>query len=116
MTTSILSLKINKILWADIIEYPQSGAKSKVLLEDKNCRYTLMSLAAESTIAEHTNPRNATVNVIEGQGVLTLEDQEIVLEFGVFAFIPANARHALKAATNLAFLLTLSEQVANSKH
>ena len=116
MTTTILSLNTTKIRWTDIIEYPQHGAKSKVLLEDGNCRYTLMSLTAESTIAEHTNPRNATVNVIEGQGVLTLEDQEIVLEFGVFAFIPANARHALKSATNLAFLLTLSEQVANSKH
>ena len=40
--------------------------------------------------------------------MLTLEDREIVLESGVFAFIPANARHALKAATNLAFLFTLS--------
>ncbi|MBE9092994.1 cupin domain-containing protein [Tychonema sp. LEGE 07203] len=78
MTTTILSLNTTKIPWADIIEYLQHGTKSKVLLEDGNCRYMLMSLAAESTIAEHTNPRNATLNVIEGQGVLTLEDREIV--------------------------------------
>jgi quercetin dioxygenase-like cupin family protein len=116
MSATIMSLNTTAIRWADVIEYPQTGVKSKILLEDGNCRYTLMTLAAESTIAEHTNPCNATVNVIEGQGVLTLEDQEIVLESGVFAFIPANARHALKAATNLAFLLTLSEQVANSKY
>ncbi len=116
MTITILSLKTTKIRWADLIEYPQHGAKSKVLLEDGNCRYALMSLAAESTIAEHTNPRNATVNVIEGQGVLMLEDEEIVLGSGVFAFIPANARHALKAVTNLAFLFTLSEPVAGSNH
>lgn len=59
-------------------------------------------------IAEHTNPRNATVNVIEGQGVLTLEGKEIVLESGVFVFLPATALHAVRAETNLAFLLTLS--------
>jgi quercetin dioxygenase-like cupin family protein len=62
----------------------------------------------------HTSGRNATVNVIEGQGVLTLEGKEIVLELGVFVFVPANARHAFKAVTNLAFLLTLSEQTADS--
>lgn len=115
MSTAILSPKTTKTNWSDVIEYPQSGAKSKILLEDKNCRYTLMSLAASASMPEHTNPRNATVNVIEGQGVLTLEDKEIVLELGVFAFVPANIRHSIKAMTNLTFLLTLSEQVVNSK-
>jgi quercetin dioxygenase-like cupin family protein len=114
MTTTIMSPKNIETRWADIIDYPQTGAKSKTLLEDGNCRYMLMCLATGMQMAEHTNPRNATVNVIEGQGVLTLEGQEIVLEPGVFIFIPANSPHALKAATNLAFVLTLSEQVTGS--
>ena len=67
-----------------------------------------MSLAAEMQIAEHANPRNATVNVIEGQGLLTLDGKELVLESGVFIFISANIRHAVKAISNLSFLLTLS--------
>jgi quercetin dioxygenase-like cupin family protein len=114
MTATIMSLSTTAIRWADVIEYPQTGAKSKILLEDGNCRYTLMSLAVGMHIAEHTNPRNATVNVIEGQGVLMLEDKEIILESGVFVFIPATARHAIKAVTNLAFLLILSERAADS--
>ncbi len=109
MTVTIMSLNTTAIRWADIIEYPQTGVKSKILLEDKNCRYALMSLAAGMDIAEHTNPRNATVNVIEGQGVLTLEGKEIDLKPGVFVFIPATAPHAVKAVTNFAFLLTLSQ-------
>lgn len=111
MPTTIMSLNTTAIRWADVIEYPQTGVKSKVLLEDGNCRYALMSLAEGMYIAEHTNPRNATVNVIEGQGVLTLEGKEIVLESGVFVFLPATALHAVKAVTNLAFLLTLSPAV-----
>jgi len=111
-----MSLKTTAIHWTDILEHPQTGVKSKILLEDGNCRYALMSLAGGTDIAEHASGRNATVNVIEGQGVLTLEGKEIVLELGVFVFIPANARHAVKAVTNLAFLLTLSEQVADSNH
>jgi len=48
--------------------------------------------------------------VLEGKGILTLEGQDILLEPGVFVFMPANAPHALKAEENLAFLLTLSEK------
>jgi quercetin dioxygenase-like cupin family protein len=114
MTTTTLTA--TAIRWTDIIEFPQTGAKSQTLIEDENCRYTLMALAVGMHIPEHTNPRNATVNVIEGQGVLTLEGKEIVLESGIFVFIPATARHAVKAITNFAFLLTLSEQVTNPRH
>lgn len=94
-----------------MIEYPQSGATSKMLLEDKNCRYTLMILAAGMQAAAHATPRNATVNMIEGEGLLILEETEIYLAAGVFALIPAHTRHSIKATSNLAFLLTLSEQV-----
>jgi quercetin dioxygenase-like cupin family protein len=97
------------IRWAEFIEYPQTGLKSEILLEDGNCRYMLMSLAKGLHIIEHCNPRNATVNVIEGQGVITLEGKELVLESGIFIFIPANIHYDVRAKSNLAFLLTLSE-------
>lgn len=91
------------------IEYPADGVLSKVLFKDKNCQYTLFCLAADTSISEHTSTRNAVINVIEGQGILTLEEQEIKLEPGLFVFMKAHAPHALKAEQNLAFILTLSE-------
>jgi len=93
----------------DKIEYAETGVLSKVLLKVDYCQYTLFCLAAQTDIAEHTSTRNAVVFVIEGQGTLTLEGQDIPLDTGVFVFMPANAPHALKAKTNLAFLLTLSD-------
>lgn len=93
----------------DKIEYAETGILSKVLLKLPYCQYTLFCLAAETDIAEHTSTRNAVVHVIEGQGRLTLEGEDITLEAGVFVFMPANAPHALKATSNLAFLLTLSD-------
>ncbi len=93
------------------IEYPRAGVLSKVIIQDQACQYTLFCLAATTEISEHTSTRNAAVNVLEGRGVLTLFGEEITLEPGVFVFMPANAPHALKAAENLAFLLTLSEKV-----
>ncbi|AFZ35292.1 Nitric oxide dioxygenase [Stanieria cyanosphaera PCC 7437] len=93
----------------DLIEYPKQGILSKVLLKDNNCQYTLFCLAKGTEIDEHTSTRNAVVTVIEGQGILTLNNEEIALNSGVFVFMPANAPHALQAKENLAFLLTLSE-------
>ncbi|MFB2979359.1 cupin domain-containing protein [Microseira sp. BLCC-F43] len=91
------------------IEYPTGGVLSKVLLKDNNCQYTLFCLASGTEISEHTSTRNATVHVLQGRGILTLEGREITLVPGIFVFMPANAPHALKAEENLAFLLTLSE-------
>ena len=91
------------------IEYPSGGVLSKVLLKDNNCQYTLFCLAAGTEISEHTSTRNATVHVLEGGGIITLEGRDITLEPGIFVFMSANAPHALKAEENLAFLLTLSE-------
>lgn len=116
MIKTVMPLKATAIHWADMIEYPKAGMKRKALLEDANCQYLLMSAAAGTEIAEHASPRNATVHVIEGQGVLTLEGKDIVLESGVFVFMPAAIPHALKAITNLTFLLIFSEGYSDSDH
>ncbi|OUL37832.1 cupin [Nostoc sp. T09] len=92
------------------IEYPHSGVLSKALLKDQVCQYTLFCLAANTEISEHTSTRNATINVVEGKGLLTLSGKNIVLEPGVLVFLPANAPHALQAEDNLTFLLILSEK------
>jgi quercetin dioxygenase-like cupin family protein len=110
MSTTLLPLQSSSIQLRANIEYPQAGVLSKVLVKDSCCQYTLFCLAAGTEISEHTSTRNATVNVLEGRGILTLEGQDIALEPGVFVFMPANAPHALKAEENLAFLLTLSEK------
>jgi len=112
---TIMTQDNTAIHWKEVIEYAPTGIKSKILLEDGNCRYTLLSLSSGKAIAEHTNPRNATVNVIEGEGIFTLAGKEIDMEAGVFIFIPANTPHAIQSSTELTFLLTLSEQKENTK-
>jgi quercetin dioxygenase-like cupin family protein len=111
MTTILQTIQPLVTQLKDKIEYAKTGILSKVLLKLPSCQYTLFCLASGTDIAEHTSTRNATVQVIEGEGTLTLNGQEIHLEPGVFVFMPANAPHALNAEQNLAFLLTLSDAV-----
>jgi quercetin dioxygenase-like cupin family protein len=89
-------------------EYSSNKVFSKVLLKDENAQYTLICISAGSSLSEHSTNRNATINVIEGKGVLVLEGKEIALETGVFVFMPSGAQHALKSESNLAFLLIFS--------
>lgn len=110
--TTMMQLEAGEIHLAEAIVYAPEGIRSKILLEDENCRYTLMTLTAGMYLAEHRSPRNATVHVIAGKGVLTLDGKDIALAPGVFIFMPATARHAIQAQENLAFLLTLSAQTA----
>lgn len=94
------------------IEYSKAGVLSKVLLKDNCCQYTLFCLAEGTEISEHTSTRNATVQVLQGRGVLTLDGKDIALEPGLFILMPAHAPHSLKAEENLSFLLTLSETIS----
>lgn len=111
MSTVIQTLDSGKVVQLHhLIEFPAAGVLSKVLLKDSHCQYTLFCLAAGTEISEHTSTRNATVNVLEGTGTLTLNGDPIALEPGIFVFMPANAPHALEANDNLAFLLTLSDK------
>lgn len=108
MTTTVLSMQPAALQIHDLLEYPQAGVLSKVLLNDQQCQYTLFCLAAGTEISEHTASRNATVHVLDGRGTLTLNGQDIALEPGMFVVMPARVPHALAATDNLAFLLTFS--------
>ncbi|PSB19632.1 cupin domain-containing protein [Phormidesmis priestleyi ULC007] len=101
-TTPITSLVTDLNEQAD---YPETGVRNKPLHKDEQTQHSLMCLAAGTTIAEHTSPRNVTVMVVAGQGTLTLEGREIRLQPGVFIIMPANAPHALQTTNStLAFL------------
>ncbi|MEM9246236.1 MAG: cupin domain-containing protein [Cyanobacteria bacterium P01_F01_bin.153] len=109
MTKTLLKVSPSHLQLKEAVEYPQSGFLAKGLLEDDACKYTLLCLAKGASIAEHSAPRNATVQVIEGTGILTLEGEDIPLKPGAFIVMPARSPHSLKANSDLAFVLTFSE-------
>lgn len=92
-----------------IMQFPQGGIFSKVLAKSDTYNYTLMCLASGTDIDTHTSTKNGCVQVLKGKGIFTLFDKEIVMEPGIFIFMPANAPHSLKADEDLAILLALSK-------
>lgn len=90
----------------DQANYTKSGVSRTSLVKDEQGQFSLVCLSAGTHIAEHTAPRNVTVTVIEGRGILTLDGREVTLEPGVFVYMPAHTPHSLQASENLAFLHT----------
>lgn len=89
-----------------LANYSKSGVSRQNLVKIEHQSFSLVSLPAGTELPEHTAPRNVSVTVIEGRGILTLEGKDVTLEPGVFVYMPAHTPHALRAIENLSFLHT----------
>lgn len=91
-----------------MMEFPQEGVLSKVLVKTNVSNHTLMCLAKGSDISEHTSTREAAVTVLKGKGTFVLGRKKIKMKPGVFIFMPKDAPHSLSADEDLAILLSLA--------
>ncbi|HZX45337.1 MAG TPA: cupin domain-containing protein [Candidatus Nanoarchaeia archaeon] len=92
-----------------LMEFPKEGIFSTVLAKSDTYNYTLMCLAAGTDIDEHTSTKTGAVIVLKGKGVFRLSGEDIEMKEGLLIFMPANAKHSLKATEDLAILLCLTK-------
>ncbi len=96
--------------WKDIktiIEYPANGILSKEIVKTEKMEVSLFCMPENSNLSEHTSTREGIVQVVEGEGVFTLENEEITMKEGVLIHMKPNTAHSLKTNKNTAFLLFL---------
>jgi quercetin dioxygenase-like cupin family protein len=73
-------------------------------------RQTVLAMMAGTSLAEHENPGEATVQVLRGRIRLTAGDTSWEGRTGDLLVVPT-ARHALQAVEDSAILLTVSKAV-----
>lgn len=91
----------------EMIEYPDKGVLSKIIIKNEKLDVTLFCMAAGTEINEHTSTRQGCIYVIKGDGIFNLEGKDIEMKEGKFIFMKENAIHSLKAGENTAFILSL---------
>ncbi len=91
----------------DLIDYSPNGILSKVIVKNENTNITLFCMAKGTEMTEHTTTKQASVQVVEGNGIFNLEGKDIPMTPGRFIYMQENVRHALKATENTSFILTL---------
>lgn len=88
-------------------EAPAKGILSHTLFNDEDTKIILFSFATGQELTAHTAPMPATIQILQGDGSLTLGADTWQAEAGCLVHMPAHLVHGVLARTPLQMLLTL---------
>jgi len=91
----------------DLIDYQDNAIVSKQIIKKPNGNVTLFTFDKGESLAEHTSPYEALVQILEGKMVVTIGGQSYTLVEGDFILLPPNISHGLVAEGKTKMLLTM---------
>ena len=91
----------------ELIDYADDSVVSKTLLDKPVGTLTLFAFDQGQRLSEHTAPFNAVVQVVDGEGVVTIDGKEQTVQAGQIIIMPANVPHAVTAEKKFKMLLTM---------
>ncbi len=92
---------------ADLIEYSQDSIVSKTILDKSSGTITLFAFDKGQSLSEHQAPFDAVVQVVDGQGRLTIGGKDVKVSAGEIIIMPGNVPHAVAADEKFKMLLTM---------
>jgi quercetin dioxygenase-like cupin family protein len=92
---------------AAAIEIPRDGTLSRTLYADDDVKIVLFGFDAGQELSEHTASRPALLQIVRGEGRLTLGGDAVTAAPGTFVRMPAGLPHSVRAETPLVMLLVL---------
>ena len=90
-----------------LISYADDSIVSKTLLDKPIGTITLFAFDTGQRLSEHTAPFDAVVQVVDGQGVVTIDGSDHIVNTGEIVIMPANIPHAVRAEQKFKMLLTM---------
>ncbi|MBP2028729.1 quercetin dioxygenase-like cupin family protein [Acetoanaerobium pronyense] len=92
---------------AEQIDYEENKVASITLVKQSNLIVTLFSLYEGEEIGGHSSTGDAMVYILDGVAEITIGEDVHTVSKGEHIIMPANIRHALKAAKSFKMLLTV---------
>jgi quercetin dioxygenase-like cupin family protein len=89
------------------LEIPANGTLSVTLHQDEHVKVVLFGFAQGQELSEHAASVPAILQQISGRAQWRLGGQEVAVEAGAWAHMPANLPHAIVAQTPCIMLLTM---------
>ena len=90
-----------------LVAYADDSIVSKTLLDKPIGTITLFAFDTGQRLSEHTAPFDAVVQVVDGQGVVTIDGTDQPVDAGQIVIMPANIPHAVRAEQKFKMLLTM---------
>ena len=91
----------------ELIAYQDSAVVSKTLLDKGIGTITLFAFDEGQGLSEHTAPFDAYVQVVDGEGEITISGAKFALQAGQMIIMPANQPHSVKAVKKFKMLLVM---------
>lgn len=85
----------------------EKGIVSKTIVENEHHKLVHFTFASGQELSEHTASVPAVIQVLAGRGEVVLEGTTHEASPGMLFYMPAEMRHAVKAADELVILLTM---------
>jgi quercetin dioxygenase-like cupin family protein len=89
------------------VETPADGIVSRAIYSDDDVRVVHFTFAPGQQLSDHTAPWPATLEVVEGEATITLDDEVVEGRPGTWIHMPGSTPHSVVAKTPLVLLLTL---------
>ncbi|MCB0165807.1 MAG: cupin domain-containing protein, partial [Anaerolineae bacterium] len=88
-----------------LVEYQTGQVVSRTLAQNSSVSVTLFAFAAGEGLSAHTASGDALVQVLDGEALITIDNQEMSVPAGQVVVMPANIPHAVAAPTDFKMLL-----------
>jgi len=117
-TALLLSDQAQSVSLAETVQMSASGIVSRTLLQCAEMRVVLFSFAAGQELTEHSNPRRALVQILDGSCDFFFAGTWQRLTAGMLLHMPPNHPHAVRTVDGpFSMLLTLgAEPNEKQKH
>ena len=92
---------------ASLVDYHPGQVISRTLVQNKGAGLTLFAFDQGEQISSHESSGDAMVQVLDGEGKVTIDGQDYFLKKGESIVMPANLPHAVYAPQPFKMLLTV---------
>jgi quercetin dioxygenase-like cupin family protein len=92
---------------AATVEPPDGGILSRTIYQDERIKVVAFGFGADQELSEHTASVPATIQVVRGEGTVTLGDDTVRVAAGSWIHMKAGLSHALRARTPMSLVLVM---------
>ena len=92
---------------AELVQYAEGSVVSRALVQKPVGSLTLFAFDEGQGLNEHTAPYDAFVQVVDGEGELTVGGESVPVRAGDTVLMPAGVPHAVLATRRFKMLLTM---------
>jgi quercetin dioxygenase-like cupin family protein len=91
----------------NLVDYAEGTVTSRTLAQTEHVSVTLFAFAQGEGLSTHSAPGDALVQVLDGTAALTIGGQEVIVEAGRLAVMPAHVPHSVEARSRFKMLLVV---------